>query len=225
MKNFYKTLGVEEDATQTEIKRVYRNLIRKLHPDLNPNADINKFNEVQKAYETLGNPKLRDRYDRGVDLDIEDFIDSWFEGYKKDNRKLYTLSIPIEDGYRGGKFNVTEELIIELPPGTRSGEEFGIKDCAVKVEIVPSNKLYFRGNILSASLDLSYKQLVLGDIIPFTLPNGEVVKVVIPEFSDIGDVVTVEGFGYGGDDLDFVLDIDMPLELSESQRKVVEMLD
>ena len=64
-KDFYKILGVAEDAEPAEIKRVYRRLAKKYHPDRNkgdPQAEA-KFKEVSAAYETLSDTKKREEYD------------------------------------------------------------------------------------------------------------------------------------------------------------------
>jgi curved DNA-binding protein len=64
-KDYYKTLGVARDASQDEIKRVYRRLARKYHPDVSKEANAEeKFKEVQEAYEVLKDPEKRAAYDQ-----------------------------------------------------------------------------------------------------------------------------------------------------------------
>lgn len=64
-KDYYKIMGVERDAKPDEIKRVYRRLARKYHPDVSkePNAEA-RFKEVQEAYEVLKDPEKRAAYDQ-----------------------------------------------------------------------------------------------------------------------------------------------------------------
>jgi molecular chaperone DnaJ len=62
MKNYYKILEVEENASADEIKKSYRNLASKYHPDKNPDGE-EKFKEIAEAYEILGNPKKKEEYD------------------------------------------------------------------------------------------------------------------------------------------------------------------
>lgn len=61
---FYEVLGVNPDATETEIKKSYRTLSLKYHPDRNPSVEArNLFPDINEAYETLGDAQKRKRYD------------------------------------------------------------------------------------------------------------------------------------------------------------------
>ena len=62
---FYERLGVSKDASQDEIKKAYRKMSKKYHPDINKAADAEqKYKEVQEAYETLSDPQKRSSYDQ-----------------------------------------------------------------------------------------------------------------------------------------------------------------
>ena len=66
--NFYKILGIDKNATEKDIKKAYRALAKKYHPDKNPdNKEAeNKFKEVANAYETLSNKDKRKKYDNPI---------------------------------------------------------------------------------------------------------------------------------------------------------------
>lgn len=64
-RDYYDVLGVEKGASKEEIKKSYRKLARKYHPDVNKEADASdKFKEVKEAYETLSNDQKRGQYDQ-----------------------------------------------------------------------------------------------------------------------------------------------------------------
>src|SRR5215203_1457754 len=64
--DYYKVLGVHKSATQEDIKKAYRKLARKLHPDLNPNDKEahKKFQQINEANDVLSDPEKRKKYDQ-----------------------------------------------------------------------------------------------------------------------------------------------------------------
>jgi len=65
--NFYEVLGVQKSAPAEEIKKAYRKLAKRYHPDVNQGSQeaARKFQEVQQAYEVLSDPAARESYDNG----------------------------------------------------------------------------------------------------------------------------------------------------------------
>ncbi|XP_021683997.2 chaperone protein dnaJ 20, chloroplastic [Hevea brasiliensis] len=70
--SFYDLLGISESVPLSEIKKAYKQLARKYHPDVSPQEHTEeytkRFIEVQEAYETLSDPKRRALYDRGLHM-------------------------------------------------------------------------------------------------------------------------------------------------------------
>ncbi|MGM0445085.1 MAG: molecular chaperone DnaJ [Bacillota bacterium] len=90
-KDYYDILGVSKDASQKEIKKAYRKLAKKYHPDMNDgeNKSSEKFKEISEAYEILSNPDKRKRYDQyghsGInedDFNFDDFARGGFGGFE-----------------------------------------------------------------------------------------------------------------------------------------------
>lgn len=70
MKDYYKILGVDKNATDDQLKKAYRHLAMKYHPDRNldnPKAAEEKFKEAKEAYEVLSDPQKRQMFDQGID--------------------------------------------------------------------------------------------------------------------------------------------------------------
>src|ERR687885_973960 len=65
-KNLYELLGLSKEASQDGIRQAHRKLVRKYHPDTNPEDPQaeERFKEVQRAYEVLSNPEKRQEYDK-----------------------------------------------------------------------------------------------------------------------------------------------------------------
>ena len=87
-KDYYGILGVSKDADADEIKRSYRKLARKHHPDVNPGdpAAEERFKEIAEAYHVVGDAERRAAYDRGPeqfaqDVDLSDFFQQFQGGF------------------------------------------------------------------------------------------------------------------------------------------------
>lgn len=75
MKDYYYFLGISQDASEEDIKKVYRKLSLKYHPDKNENDDFfaDRFREIQEAYETLSDPASRRAYDQNLESHQKSF--------------------------------------------------------------------------------------------------------------------------------------------------------
>ena len=128
-KDYYTILGVKKEATTEEIKKAYKNLAKKYHPDVNKEHNSSeKFKEVNEAAAILGNDEKRQQYDQygtaepgqdfgGFDyreftqgFDFDDIFDSFFSGMGGQRRRrgprrgrdlLYEESITLEDAAKG----------------------------------------------------------------------------------------------------------------------------
>jgi len=116
MKDYYKILGVDKKSTQDDIKKAYRKLSKKYHPDIN-NGDDTKFKQISEAYETLGDVGKRKKYDSPNTQNnpfnyggnpFSDFMNG-FRRQQKRNRpnKVIKVDITPIESYRGGSKNIT----------------------------------------------------------------------------------------------------------------------
>jgi len=95
IKDHYKTLGIKRNASTEEVKRAYRKLALKWHPDVNKNPDArNRFIEINEAYLILSDFEAKQKYDKEYDyyfvtLQSEPVFDKTDEDYQKNEYKIY----------------------------------------------------------------------------------------------------------------------------------------
>lgn len=145
-KDFYETLGVKKEASTDEIKKAYRKLARKHHPDLNPGdmAAEKKFKEINEAYEVLSDSKKRAEYDQygktafegagfegfgagdsGFGGASSDIFSDLFSSFRQEDASLKGadlathLDISLEEAYKGVTKAIT--LTREVPCKSCSG--------------------------------------------------------------------------------------------------------
>ena len=157
----YEVLGVAKTATQDEIKNVYRKLAKAHHPDLNPGKKEaeRKFKEIATAYEQVGTPEARAKFDRGEAEQTEQARTarsgpSYYETQREGGR--YTSDLG--GGFGGMGDDLFESIFRQArePRQQASGED----------------QLY--------RMDVDFRDAILGAEKEITLPSGKKLKVQIP---------------------------------------------
>jgi curved DNA-binding protein len=119
-KDYYKILGVSENADQKEIRQAYRKLARQYHPDINPGdrKAEEKFKEINEANEVLSDPEKRKKYDE---------MRTYYQRYGQWPGAGPSAGAGDFSGFRGGNFRyrtMTEEDLEDLFGGTSPFSDF-----------------------------------------------------------------------------------------------------
>ena len=203
--DYYKVLGVDKSASQDDIKKAFRKLARKYHPDLNPNdpSAKDKFQEINEANEVLSDPEKRKKYD--------EYGEHWkhadeFEAQKRaqqqaggfggaggfgvfgggqgfsDGNGTYWYSSDGE-GFSGGNASGFSDFFESMFGGHRGGRGQGAAG--------------FRGQDFNAELHLSLRDAAQTHKQILTV-NGKQVRITIPAGVANGQVIKLKGYGAEG---------------------------
>jgi DnaJ-class molecular chaperone len=138
-RDYYAVLGVARDASETEIKRTFRELARKHHPDVNPADEGERFREINEAYAVLSDRESRARYDRWGHADESSGLSAVVDaaqqmindvlrgrrGKQKGKDIRYTLELTFEEAAFGVEKKISlpdmRDYTVVISPGTKDG--------------------------------------------------------------------------------------------------------
>jgi len=181
--DYYKILGIDKSATDADVKKAYRKLARKYHPDLNPNDKEaeQKFKEINEANEVLSHPENRKKYDQYG----EDWKHS--EEFEKGQQHRQSQGRGGQQGfsgYEGFEGNGDFSDFFESMFGGRAAGGRGRTTAS-------------RGGDYNAELHLDLKD-VYRDHKRALAINGKNIRLTIPAGVENGQIIKVSGMGAEG---------------------------
>lgn len=194
-KDLYKILGVQKTATEAELRKAYRALAKKHHPDLNVGnaAAAERFKEIASAYDILGDAEKRKRYDAGE-------IDE--SGHERPERQFYRQHA---EGPWGGKYRQGGAGPRGGGPASEDASDiFGSDVFADLFGFArgaggdPFERMQTRGGDVSYSLRISFLDAARGGPKRITLPDGTALDVTIPPGITDGQTLRLKGKGQAG---------------------------
>lgn len=204
--DYYKILGVDKSATQDDIKKAYRKLARKLHPDLNPDdkESERKFKELNEANEVLSNPENRAKYDK--------YGENWKHGeeYEKaqQQQRQYQQQQSYGGGFSGADFGEGEDFSDFFQNMFGGSGGFG-KSSRGRA----SGK--FKGQDVQAELTLNLRDAAVTHPQTFEI-NGKKVRITIPAGVYDGQKIKLKGHGNpgvnGGPSGDLYITFNIPVD-------------
>ncbi|WP_346984475.1 J domain-containing protein [Chryseobacterium sp. POE27] len=187
--DYYKILGVDKSATQDDIKKAYRKLARKLHPDLNPDDKEaeRKFKEINEANEVLSNPENRAKYDK--------YGEHWkhgeeYEKAQQQQRQYQSQGNDFDGGFSGADFGEGEDFSDFFQSMFGGAGGFGRSSRG-------SASGKFKGQDVHAELNLSLKDAATTHQQTFDI-NGKKVRITIPAGVYDGQQIKLKGHGSPG---------------------------
>jgi curved DNA-binding protein len=178
--DYYKTLGIEKNATPEEIKKAYRKLARKHHPDLNPNnKEANKlFQQINEANEVLSDPENRKKYDKyGKDWKHSEEFER-----QKQSQNQYTNQG--RQSNQGGQHEDFSDFFESMFGGAGGQSSFGGR----------GRQSQYRGQDFNAELNLDLLDAYKTHKQTITV-NGKNIRITIPAGIENGQTIKIAGHG------------------------------
>jgi curved DNA-binding protein len=177
--DYYKELEIDKTASEEEIKKAYRKMARKYHPDLNPNdaGAKQKFQRINEANEVLSDPEKRKKYDQ--------YGKNWqqSEAFEKQSRQQNKQ----RQSYQGQSFNEDDfsDFFSSMFGGAGSSGFSG------------GRQVKYRGQDLTAELQLDLRDVYVSQKQTFTV-NGKSIRLTIPAGVENGQTIKIKGHGGEG---------------------------
>lgn len=186
--DYYSTLGLDKSASQEDIKKAYRKLARKYHPDLNPDDEAakKKFQELNEANEVLTDPEKRKKYDQ--------YGEHWKHGeeYERAQQQYRRPS-----SGSSGQHNPFEGFDFDYNGNYDTGEYSDFFEQLFGSRFGAGRKSSFKGQDYNADIELTLLQASATHQQTFSV-NGRNIRITIPAGVQDGQKIRLKGQGADG---------------------------
>lgn len=219
--DYYKVLGIDKSATKEDIKKAYRKLARKYHPDLNPNDETAKkrFQQINEAHEVLSDPEKRKKFDQ--------YGQDWkhAEAYEKARQSAGSSGYSQPGGgadWQSYTGNFDEDAFSDF-----FSSMFGHTGGRQR-----HRNVRFKGQDIRAQLNLSLRDAYYTHKQSFNV-NGKNIRITIPAGVAGGQEIRIKGYGGPGVNggpagdlyIQFVIDNDSQFKRLGDDLHLTEKLD
>lgn len=190
--DYYKVLGLDKSATAAEIKKAYRKLARKLHPDLNPNdkAAQEKFQKINEANEVLSDPEKRKKYDQyGKDWEHADAFEA---AKKQQGSQGFGGGYGGGRSYGGGGQGFDDSQFSDFFESMFGGGGGGFSGGGGRRQTSQ-----FKGQDMNATLRLNLTDVLKSQKQTISIGNKKI-RLTIPAGVEDGQTIKIKGYGGEG---------------------------
>lgn len=246
-KNYYDILGVSKTATQDEIKKAFRELSKKYHPDRN-GGDDTKFKEINEAYSILGDEQKRKEYDSPQQIPFMNGFHFTSMRHLASDIKV-KINISIEDAYYGcvKQINTGYNILnVDIPKGTINGKilkipgkgisgynvygQQAVGDLYITVGVIGNDNIWLNSSgLLETMCGVNWIDAILGTEMTINIFDREV-KFRVPKYTQNGGftIVSNQGFHkFKSDELDSLkvnFIVKMPKSLSDEHINLLKKI-
>jgi len=233
-KSYYDVLGVSDTASLDEIKKAYKKLAQKYHPDKNNSPDaINKFQEIQDAYKQISSGTSNEEYSSSnwfTHVFSEDnFFSNIFNQFSNDfNQNIISIDITPKQAKEGVSITLEERGTgrreIPLPKKLKHGQVVNVKNYKVVVNIVLPQPWQRINDNVHVALTIPYTKMLLGGKITFNHWDGTIKEITLPESIKQRHRIKIKDVEHGGYIL-LSLNVSIPDKVSKKAMDLLKKLE
>jgi len=223
--DYYEILGVKQGATQVDIKKAYRNLVKIHHPDVGGSED--KFKSISQAYDTLNDSQKKQAYDHANSKQHTRF-DSFFNNFEGDFSNMFNdafnqnakgqditirIRLTLEEVFHGtSKYIDTGEnkFNIKIPKGIHEGARLKLRgkgashpvnssaqrgDVILIMNIMPDHEMIVTNNDIWLDYNIPFYDMLLGGDFEVKTKVNSV-RIKVPKNSFDGKILRIVGMGF-----------------------------